>query len=105
MGTFNCESLELRRLLSVTLANGLLRIIGTGGADIITVSTATNAYLPVPFPAQIAVGINGQRMLFDVSAIRSIKIFGLEGDDLIYPSGLHPNGDERVGLADFPFPV
>src|SRR5258706_2475855 len=99
------EWLEARRLLSVTLHNSLLQITGTRGADLITLSTATNPFLPMPFPAQIAVSINGQRTLFDVSAITSIRIFGLAGDDLIYASGLDPTDFDLPGLADFPLPV
>jgi Ca2+-binding RTX toxin-like protein len=100
-----CELLELRSLLSATLTNGLLRITGTPAADWIILSTATNAYLPIPFPQQIAVSINSQRTLFDVSTITSIQVFGLGGDDLIYVSGLDPNDDLLRGLADFPLPV
>jgi len=99
------DHLEPRRLLAVTLENGILRITGTSAADWITLSTVSEAHLAVPFPAKIAVGINAQRSVFDVSAIASIQIRGLGGDDLIYASGLDPMDFSLPGLSDFPLPV
>src|SRR5215208_3575961 len=104
MGTFNCESLELRRLFSVTLANGLLQVSGTAGDDVIYLSVAPNASLSVPFPAQIAVNINKQRAVFDLALITRIQILGLAGDDEIFVSGPDPSRP-FVGLREFPRPV
>ncbi len=66
------EAFESRRLLSVTLNNGVLAVVGTDGADEISVDAVSTATTVI---------INGEEQSFDTSAISSITIDGLSGDD------------------------
>src|SRR5262245_11265719 len=67
------EELEHRRLLSTSLVNGILRINGTSGADVITVKTSGTTGLRV--------SDNGIVNRFDVRTVRTIVVFGGAGND------------------------
>src|SRR4051812_39125191 len=74
------EELELRRHLSAVLAGGVLTVLGSMNNDQITVS------LKAGTPTQLSVDVNGVVNNFNVSAVRSIVIGGLMGNDLIQVS-------------------
>jgi Ca2+-binding RTX toxin-like protein len=97
------DQLENRRLLAVTLINGVLKAIGTAGDDQISVSPATH-FSPIPYTSQVEVDINGQFSTFNLSDITRIEIHGLAGDDHLFVSGLNRSNPRR-GLADFPLGV
>src|SRR5688500_15813087 len=69
------ESLEGRRLLSVTLSNGLLNITGTSGIDDIEVERASlNS-------SRLKVEVNDSERFFNLSSVSRIKMDGLGGND------------------------
>jgi hypothetical protein len=74
----SAEPLEPRRLLAADLAGGLLRIIGTGGDDQITLE------LRAGIPDKYIVAINGEARTFDASRVtRGILVSGRRGDDVV----------------------
>ncbi len=84
------ESLESRRLLSATLVNGVLEVVGTFDADDISVSLNDSN------SNQIDVSINGDVSTFNISAVNRIAMFGSTGDDHQFVSN---------EFGDFPFSV
>src|SRR2546423_4950658 len=72
------DSLEPRRLLSATLTSGTLRVLGTSGSDIISISLHNHAY---------NVNINGIVSTFAASSVRSLVVRGNAGNDRITLSG------------------
>jgi Ca2+-binding RTX toxin-like protein len=76
------ESLEARRLLSVTLHGGTLRIIGTDSADHIQLSHPIPSLFK-PDTSRTFVDFNGEHSEFKTSAIKRILIDGREGNDRI----------------------
>jgi hypothetical protein len=71
------EQLEDRRLLTVTLANGVLNINGAAGADTIAIAPDPND------ASKIQVTLNGQASSFALSAITSIVVAGQAGNDAL----------------------
>ena len=76
------EPLESRTLLSVSLDNGTLSIVGTDAADYITVRLARDK-------SQLKVGMNGQITFFNKADVTAINIDAGAGNDnvLIYETG------------------
>jgi Ca2+-binding RTX toxin-like protein len=74
------ESLESRRLLSVSLANGVLTIIGTNRGDRIEVIRRDD-------DGQIRVELNGTRTRYRFGDVTSINVSGRGGHDFIEYSG------------------
>jgi hypothetical protein len=75
------EALESRRLLSVTLQNGLLRIVGTAGDDLIKVKHPLNDTGTRWDQTRTIVEINGEQSFFRTGQIRKLIINGREGND------------------------
>src|SRR2546421_855132 len=73
------EQLENRRLMSATLVNGVVTVIGTAGDDNITVSYRSDT-------KWFNVGVNGQGTSFGHAHVDRIIIFGLAGNDMISAS-------------------
>ena len=71
------ETLDDRALMSVTLTNGLLEVVGTTGADQIRVTLAT------PTTLEVTVDSTGESQQFDLSAVNSILIRSRAGNDYI----------------------
>lgn len=71
------ESLESRRLLSVTLVEGELRIVGTHKADSISLSIHSR------YPNHITVTFNGYMRRFALVDVEKINIQAGQGDDLV----------------------
>src|SRR5438309_4879801 len=69
-----CQQLENRRLLAVTLVDGLLRIVGTSGDDQIAVGLDDTS-------DHIQVNINGSVSNFQLTDVRRITVLGRAGDD------------------------
>src|SRR4051812_35500555 len=84
-----CEHLEPRRLLSITLVDGVLKAIGTSGDDQMWLSPATRySPIPLPFDRQIEVHLNSRISTFNLPEIRRIELRGRAGDDHIFVSNL-----------------
>jgi len=71
------EALDDRALMSVTLTNGLLEVVGTTGADQIRVTLAS------PTTLEVTVDSTGESQQFDLSAVSKILVRALAGDDTI----------------------
>lgn len=71
------ESLDDRSLMSVTLSNGLLTVVGTTGADQIRVTLAS------PTVLQVTVDTTGDIRQFNLSAVNSILVRALAGNDFV----------------------
>src|SRR5438128_2016329 len=84
------QSLEPRRLLSASLSGGQLNIDGTGRSDDITVDIDSSGL--------ISVNINGSVSSFDQSAVDSIRVRGLSGNDYISLTGRFDNFDIAVSV-------
>jgi hypothetical protein len=69
------ELLETRALLSAAIHGAELKIVGTAGNDQILLSMAKGS------ASKLNVSINGAVQSFNLSAVREIKLYGLEGDD------------------------
>jgi Ca2+-binding RTX toxin-like protein len=78
--SFSCEPLESRSLLSVTLANGILTVVGTGGHDLIEVQNRADK-------GEVRVELNGNEQEFAKGDVTRILIFGEAGNDRIGFSG------------------
>jgi Ca2+-binding RTX toxin-like protein len=74
------EPLESRAFLSVTLANGLLEIRGTGGHDLIEVQKRADDNV-------IRVEFNGAETEYPLGSVTRILIYGEAGNDRIGFSG------------------
>jgi hypothetical protein len=83
------ETLEGRRLLSITILRGALNVSGTAGDDTIVVSRAPS------LPNTFAVSINGRLNAVDEFGIKSINISGLGGNDSLLI-------DETNGVIELP---
>src|SRR3954447_17579553 len=68
------EQVETRSLLSITLVGTDLQIKGTHNSDVITVDSDES-------PSRIRVQVNHVIRRFNTSAVRSMLIEGLKGDD------------------------
>jgi Ca2+-binding RTX toxin-like protein len=68
------ESLEARAMLTATLADGVLNIVGTDQPDAIRVGIAG---------AEVRVLVNGVQSSFGIANVRSVNIAGHAGDDTI----------------------
>ncbi len=71
------ESLDDRAMMSVTLTGGLLEVVGTTGVDQIRVT------LPTPQTLQVTVDTTGESRQFDLSAVNSILVRALAGNDFV----------------------
>src|SRR5688500_7489622 len=68
------EALELRRLLSVTIDSaGVVRGVGTSGADVLRIEQ--------PSETAIRVTVNAQTATFDTEDVTAILLQGLGGND------------------------
>src|SRR4051812_34198268 len=79
------ETLEGRRLLSISVLRGALNISGTAGDDVIIVSRASKDLF--------AVSINGRLNGVDSLGVKNINISGLGGNDSLLI-------DETNGIID-----
>src|SRR5688572_28793396 len=75
------EPLERRTLLSVSLDNGTLNIVGTDASDGIHLRPAKNT-------SNLKVGVNGEYSMFKMADVTAIKIDTGAGDDSIKISEL-----------------
>ncbi len=90
------EQLETRRHLSATLSGNVLTIVGTDRGDDIAIAAGRR---------QFVVHDNGVQTAFDLGAVKTIRIYGLRGDDSIIVSPNLPirasidagPGNDRVG--------
>jgi Ca2+-binding RTX toxin-like protein len=80
VSTSFCEPLEGRRLLSASLANGVLTVTGTSGADHIEFQKRADK-------AQLRLEFNGHEFKYALSSVHKIVAKGLGGNDLITFSG------------------
>jgi hypothetical protein len=71
------EQLEQRQLLSVTLTDGTLAIVGTEAADTIDIYPSTR------FNDRLMVSVNGANTHFALSAVQRIQVDALGGDDYV----------------------
>jgi len=78
--SLSCEPLEPRSLFSVTLFNGILTIVGTGGHDLIEVQNRADK-------GEVRVEMNGTEREFAKADVTRIVIFGEAGNDRIGFSG------------------
>src|SRR3954447_925440 len=69
------ETLEGRRLLSISILRGAVNIIGTADDDVIIVSRAQGA------KDTFAVSINGRLNAVDALGVTNINVSGLGGND------------------------
>jgi len=100
MNHFSVESLEIRALMSASLANGNLTIVGTDNAETINVNPANNG-------TQISVQIGAAApQLFDASLVTKLTINALGGDDTVNinvnrPSDVHGGqGNDTLNGGD-----
>src|SRR4051794_37695554 len=77
-----CEQLESRRLLSATLIDGVLKVVGTEGNDRIDVEGSRTG-------GPIIVQINGARTTFSRGPVHRIEVFGLDGNDRLVAGSLY----------------
>jgi hypothetical protein len=82
------ETLEGRRMLSITILRGALNITGTAGDDTIIVSRA-------PLRDTLSVSINGRLNGVEEFGLKSINVSGLGGNDTLLI-------DETNGVIDLP---
>lgn len=87
----SCEQLENRRLLSATLVDGVLRVVGTRGDDEINVSLAAGN------EQRIRIDLNKTLISLPLAGVRRVVIHGRAGNDLL--SAGHAN--EIMPLAVF----
>ncbi len=94
------EVLDDRSLMSITLTNGLLDVIGTTGADQIRVTLAS------PSTLQVTVNTTGESRQFKLSAVTKITVHARGGDDdvvigpnITIPAEVHggPGNDTILG--------
>ncbi len=71
------ESLDSRSLPSITLSNGVLTVLGTGGDDVIQISS------PVAGQIQASVSTTGEVHRFSLARISGLNIQGGNGNDRI----------------------
>ena len=76
------ELLESRTLLSISLDQGVLTVLGAGGRDNITFS------LKAGDSSTLVATNNSQRAEYAVSSITQLRAYGFRGDDSISTSGL-----------------
>src|SRR5438045_8974337 len=84
------ERLELRRLLSAAVANGILTVSGTDADDVIQLRLRAS-------DNKVEVSVNGQAPAFDPGGFQHINVFGLAGNDRIFIQ-------EAVASVDAPPP-
>src|SRR5262245_14281051 len=78
------EPLESRRLLSITLVNGTLRIVGTSSDDRIDVIKTDNPATIAQFGVAISVRINvGETASFPDDQVQRIEIDARGGNDFV----------------------
>src|SRR4051812_34011191 len=95
------ERLDSRRLLSASLTNGTLNIVGTTHADNIRVQyvsplvypLAREILLPPVFNPYYSVTLNGKVSTFKASSVKRISVSAKSGDDFVSLAG------------QFPFPI
>src|SRR5258705_7831364 len=96
-----CEPLEARLLMAASVRRGVLRVIGTGGGDDISVSVTRT---------KIFVIMNGGSKTFSPTGIKLARIEGGAGEDWIGITGKLPalmiggSGDDTLSggsAADF----
>src|SRR5688500_12606177 len=91
----SAEPLESRRLLSVTIDNGTLRVRGSSGGDILSVRQEA---------ALFVVTQNGRVRSFAVADVDRVVINGRDGDDhlslvrVVVPATLDGNDDDDTLL-------
>src|SRR5262245_46640490 len=87
-----CEQLESRRLMSISLVSGVLKVVGTSGNDDISIS------LNPEVADDIVININGNIAFYGLLGknIERVEIHGLEGNDRLWV---------RNGDGDFPIGV
>jgi len=73
------ESLESRKLLSVTLSSGVLTVNGTSGADVIEFQRRDDGRLKVE--------LNGSERRFSLSSVQKIVVNASGGNDFVEFSG------------------
>ena len=76
------ELLESRTLLSISLDQGVLSVLGTGGRDNITFSLKSGD------SSTLVATCNSQRAEYAVSSITRLQAYGFRGDDSISATGL-----------------
>ena len=94
------EMLESRRLMSISLVNGIIQINGTSGADQIAVKWETGGVFPnmpaasgaaaiVPIippiaaPAEYVVTVNKDSKTFSAASVKGVLIMACDGADTI----------------------
>jgi hypothetical protein len=87
------ESLETRRLLSVSLSHGVLKVTGTHGADVISISADPTTQ------GMVDVSLNGKMSTFSVSKISRIKISAGAGNDMVTEDASITDASSMVGGA------
>src|SRR5688572_3314834 len=86
------ESLESRRLLSVTLEGGILTVVGTSRGDSIEVQKRAD-------DDEMRVELNGRETEFPLGSVTRIVINGLAGNDRIGYSGRDGRLDQPGALS------
>jgi hypothetical protein len=87
------ESLEGRRLLSVSLSHGVLNVTGTHGADDISISADPTT------PGMVDVSLNGKMSTFSAAKISRIKINAGAGNDMVTEDASVTDASSMVGGA------
>jgi Ca2+-binding RTX toxin-like protein len=89
--------------MSVALENGILRIVGTEAADVITITAETGQTQGIPpsLFTGVIVTVNGERHEFSQSAIRRIRIHTLAGDDNVTANFPGPSGTGEAPVPGF----
>src|SRR4051794_8324081 len=74
MTTTLFEQLESRQMMSATLVNGIVQVMGTGGNDVISIDQTTQS---------LRVTINGVTQSFPRSGVSGISVDAMGGADLV----------------------
>jgi hypothetical protein len=90
-----CEELEERRLLSASVSNGALTVVGTRHSDSITVTRGGRR------GAFVYVSVDGAAARFSSRSVRSLSISGGRGaDDISIAANFAPAGGATVSGGD-----